>query len=42
MVEKHKQPEKRDVVVNINPKGKNDNEKMVEKPFYEKPEWRDR
>jgi hypothetical protein len=41
MVEKPKQPEKRDVVVDTNPKGKHDNEKTVDKPFDEKPEWRD-
>jgi hypothetical protein len=34
----HKQPEKRDVMIDINPKGKHNNEKTVEKPLYEKPE----
>ena len=33
----HKQPVKRDVMIDINPKGKHDNEKTVEKPLYEKP-----
>jgi hypothetical protein len=43
MVEKqvHKKPEKQDVMVDINPKGKHDDEKMVEKRLYEKPEKRD-
>jgi hypothetical protein len=32
---------RRGMVVEINPKGKHNNEKTVEKPCYEKPEWRD-
>jgi hypothetical protein len=37
----HKKLEKRDVVDDINPEGKYDEEKKVEKQWYEKPEKKD-
>jgi hypothetical protein len=37
----HEKPEKRDVMIDINPEGKYDDEKKEEKQLYEKPEKRD-
>jgi hypothetical protein len=37
----HEKPEKRDVVDDINPEGKHNDEKNVEKQVHEKPEERD-
>jgi hypothetical protein len=42
MVDKqvHKQPEKRDVMIDFNPKGKHNAEKTMEKQCHKKPEKR--